>query len=153
MQNQLLFSVNKYFLTLSYNFSQVMEADCLHFISALGLLCAIQVIPVSQSTPPCSVTGQLCVFMKQDQKGVNVNKLCLFEEFLGIQSILSIAMQGSTVAFGSCMLLIWGKKGTYFRILFRSICFLSGKKPGVPPCLQLTGLPRTDKFLCFQTGH
>lgn len=109
MQNQLLFSVNKYFLTLSYNFSQVM-ASCLHFISALGLLCTIQVIPVSQSTPLCSVTGQLCVFMKQDQKGVNVNKLCLFEEFLGIQSILSIAMQGSTVAFGSCMLLIWGKK-------------------------------------------
>lgn len=110
MQNQPLSSVNKYFLTLSYNFSQVMEADCLHFISALGLLCTIQVIPVSQSTPLCSVTGQLCVFMKQDQKGVNVNKLCLFEEFLGIQSILSIAMQGSTVAFGSCMLLIWGKK-------------------------------------------
>lgn len=45
-----------------------------------------------EHTSLCSVTGQLCVFMKQDQKGVKVNKLSFFEELLEIQSILSMVM-------------------------------------------------------------
>lgn len=38
------------------------------------------------------------MFMKQNQKGVNVNKPPFFEELLRIQSVLSIAVQGSTTA-------------------------------------------------------
>lgn len=97
------------FLLYLIIFSQVMAS----WLFAFHLIFGNALYHPSNSSQPehtslCSVTGQLCVFMKQDQKGVNVNKLSLFEELLGIQSVLSIAM--STMVLGSCMLLIWEKK-------------------------------------------
>lgn len=53
------------------------------------------------------------MFMKQNQKAVNVNKPSLFEELLGIQSVLSIAVYGSTVALQS-LCAVDTKKGNFF---------------------------------------
>lgn len=40
------------------------------------------------------------MFMKQNQKGGNVNKQSLLDQLLRIQSVLSIAAEGSTGALG-----------------------------------------------------
>lgn len=53
-----------------------------------------------EHTSLCSVAGQPGVFMQQNQKGGNVNKQPLLGQLLRIQSVLSIAAEGSAAALG-----------------------------------------------------
>lgn len=71
------------YLTIS---SRVMLADCLHFMTALGMLCTVQVTRVSRSTPPFAQWQDSDARLwSKNQRGVNVNRLSLFEELPGTQ--------------------------------------------------------------------
>lgn len=91
------------------------------------MLCAAPVIPVSQSTPLPRDRTALCACEARSKSSKCKQAVPLWRAPRDPEHSVNSNIRNYC---GLRVLHDTGEKGNYFRILFRSTCFLSGKKPG-----------------------